>query len=148
MRVSEILRSKSNRLVLISSDASLKDASTLILNERVGMVLVNDDQGEIAGTLSERNLICFIAQKGVDAIRETVRSAMSNIGLTAAPADSVTDVMRLMTEKRSRHLPVFDAGKLVGVISIGDILKSRMAEKDQEAAVPRDIARFSLAAAA
>lgn len=148
MRVQEILRSKSNRLVKISPNASLKEASQLILDERVGMLLVDDGRGWIVGTLSERDLICFLARTGIESIRDTVQSAMAELALAASPSDSVSDVMRIMTEKRARHLPVFDGGKLVGVISIGDILKSRIAEKDQETAVLRDIARFSLAAAA
>ena len=148
MRVEEILRSKSSMLVVISPKASLKDASKLILSERVGMLLVDSGGGQIVGTLSERDLICFLARNGVTAIGATVENAMAPIDLTASPQDSVSDVMRLMTEERARHLPVFSGEMLVGVISIGDILKSRMVEKDQETAVLRDMARVSLLIAA
>jgi CBS domain-containing protein len=148
MRVEEILRSKPSKLIVIAREASLQEASRRILNEQVGMLLVVDRDERILGTLSERDLICFLARNGGSAIGSSVDRAMAQIDLTVSPDDRVVDVMRLMTVERARHLPVFDGDKLVGVISIGDILKSRLVEKDQETEVLRDMARVSLVMAA
>ena len=147
MRVQDILRTKGSKLVSIRHDASLLEASRIISRERVGMLLVLDGRRELVGLLSERDVTCIVGQRGASALSAPVSAAMSEAWLLAAPEDAVTSVMQLMTEERIRHMPVISEGRLVGVISIGDILKSRLAEKDQETAVLRDIARFSLAAA-
>jgi CBS domain-containing protein len=148
MRVQDILRSKNAKLVAISPDASLRDAATMITNEQVGMLLVVDAREKLIGLLSERDIVRFVATRGGDALASRVRAGMADISLIASPDDPVTEVMREITDQRARHAPVMSERKLVGVISIGDILKSRLAEKDQEAAVLRDIARVSLVATA
>jgi CBS domain-containing protein len=148
MRVQDILRSKNAKLVAISPDASLRDAATMITDEQVGMLLVVDAREKLIGLLPERDIVRFVATRGGDALALRVRAAMADVSLIAGPDDPVTEVMREMTDQRARHAPVVWERKLVGVISIGDILGSRLAEKDQEAAVLRDIARVSLVATA
>lgn len=145
MRVQDILRMKGSKLISISQNASIREASKLISSERVGMLLVVDDQGVLVGVLSERDVLCVVASVGTAALDAPAGAAMADAWVTAALEDSVTELMRVMTERRARHMPVMSAGKLVGVISIGDILKSRLAEKDQEAEVLRDLARASIA---
>lgn len=145
MRVAEVLSLKSDLLVEIAETESMLRASELILTAHVGMLLVKDSAGRLIGTLSERDLICHIARNGEAAVRDRVSDALTSLELTASATDPVNDIMRIMTQKRVRHLPVLDDGRLVGVISIGDILKSRIAEKDQETAILRDMARASLA---
>lgn len=148
MRVQDILRTKNAKLVVISPDDSIRQAAAMIVDERVGMLLVVDARRELIGLLSERDIVRFVAARGGDALASCVRAAMANIGLIAGPDDPVTGVMREMTDQRARHVPVMSERKLVGVISIGDILEFRLAEKDQEAAVLRDMARVSLVAVA
>src|ERR1700755_1285603 len=148
MRVQDILRSNGSKLVTIPYDATIHQASRKMSAEHVGMLLVLDERDQLVGLLSERDVTCFIARKAGDALRSPVSEAMSDAWLMAFPDDSVTHVMRLMTEERVRHIPVIEQGALAGVISIGDILKSRLAEKDQEAEVLRDIARVARVAAA
>ena len=148
MRVQDILRTKNAKLVVISPDDSIRQAAAMIVDERVGMLLVVDARRELIGLLSERDIVRFVAARGGDALASRVRAAMANIGLIAEPDDPVTGVMREMTDQRARYVPVMSERKLVGVISIGDILESRLAEKDQEAAVLRDMARVSLVAVA
>ncbi len=147
MRVQDILRAKSSKLISIQHDASIVEASRTIAREQVGMLLVVDDQHELIGLLSERDVAHFLGKQEASALNAPVSAAMSEAWILATPEDSVTHVMQIMTDDRLRHMPVMSRGRLVGVISIGDILKSRLAEKDQEAAVLRDIARFSLTAA-
>jgi CBS domain-containing protein len=138
MRVQDILREKSTRLVTISRGACMQEAAEMISSERVGMLLVVDDRGDLVGMLSERDVICFVAMKGAKALHLPVSAGMSDPWLIATPEQSVTDVMRVMTKERVRHMPVMSDGKLTGVISIGDILKSRLAERDPESAVLLD----------
>jgi CBS domain-containing protein len=148
MRVQDILRANNAKLVVISPDVSIRQAAAMIADEQVGMLLVVDARGVLVGLLSERDIVRFIAARGNDALASGVSAAMAEIGLIVSPEDPVADVMRQMANPRARHVPVVSEHKLVGVISIGDILNSRLAEKDQEAAVLRDIARGSLVAAA
>ena len=138
MRVEDILRTKSARLITISQGASMQEAAGMISSERVGMLLVVDDWRELVGLLSERDVSCFVAMKGAEALRLPVSAAMSDPWLIATPEQPVTDVMRVMTKERVRHMPVMSDGNLIGVISIGAILRSRLAEKDPEAAVLLD----------
>lgn len=148
MRIQEILRSKNTDLVTVSPDVSVRRAAAIITGEHVGMLLVVDARNALIGLLSERDVVRFIATRGENALTSPVRAAMANIRAIATPDDSVATMMREMTNRRARHVPVLSDGKLVGVISIGDILKSRIAEKDQETAVLRDLARLSLVATA
>lgn len=144
MRVDDILNSKSRVLVTIPQASNIREAGDRISSARVGMLLVVDEQQKLVGTLSERDIVCFTAAYGSKALSEPVEVAMSKAPSVVTPQDSVAHVMRVMTEQRVRHTPVIDRGNLVGVLSIGDILKSRLAEKDQETAVLRDMARASL----
>ena len=147
MRVQDILRAKGTKLVTVQHDSSVAEASRTLARERVGMLLVVDDRRELIGLLSERDITQFLGRREASAVKAPVSDAMSEAWMLATPEDSVTHVMQIMTEDRLRHIPVMSRGQLVGVISIGDILKSRLAEKDEEAAVLRDIARSTLAAA-
>jgi CBS domain-containing protein len=140
MRVQDILAAKPRKLVTISPDTSLAGAAKLMCAEQVGALLVVDQQA-LVGVLSERGVICAIMRRGPEALIAPVREAMSDPWLTAAPDTTVLEVMRTMTEERVRHLPVTRGAKLVGIVSIGDVLKSRLAEKDMEIAVLRDVAR-------
>jgi CBS domain len=124
---------KSSRLITIPQGASMQEAAGMISSERVGMLLVVDERRELVGLLSERDVICFVAMKGAGALRLPVSAGMSDPWLIATPEQSVTDVMQVMTKERVRHMPVMSDGNLIGVISVGDILKSRLAEKDPEA---------------
>jgi CBS domain-containing protein len=125
---------KSKRLITISRNARIQDAARLLTAERVGMLLVVDDRGRLAGLLFGRDVIWLITTRGADALALPVCTAMSVVWLTASPQDTVTHVMREMTEKRARHVPVLSEGDLVGVISIGDVLKL-LVEQNQEAEI-------------
>ena len=148
MRVSDVVRAKRRRLINIFPDESIRDASRLIVEHAVGALLVCEADGGLIGLLPERDIIRFITLHGDAALDAPVREAMQHAYPVASPNDPVVDVMRIMIDQHIRHLPVIDAGIVVDVISIGDVLKSRLVEKDEEAAVLRDIARATLAIAA
>jgi CBS domain-containing protein len=145
MRLKDVLRSKPDHVVTLPPSASLTKASNLMRLERVGAILICEGQ-RVLGILSERDLALAIAELGPDIFSRTVGDLMTVDAPTAAPTDAVIEVMRMMTEKRARHVPVVDGVSLVGVVSIGDVLKSRLAEKIQENAVLQDIARARLPA--
>jgi CBS domain-containing protein len=140
MRLNEVLRNKPDHVIILSPQASVTQASALMMTERVGAVLVCEG-GRILGILSERDLALAVAELGPDLFGRCVAELMSVEVPTAAPGDAVIDVMRMMTEKRARHVPVVDGEAVVGLVSIGDVLKSRLAEKIQENAVLQDLAR-------
>jgi CBS domain-containing protein len=146
MRLSEVLRSKPVRIVSLPPSASAVEAAALMKEEEVGAVLICDARRRIVGILSERDLAVAIAAYGPDLSRQRVSELMSVGGPTASPEDSVQDAMRTMTERRARHMPVIDGEAVVGVVSVGDLLKSRLVEKNQENAVLQDLARARLAA--
>lgn len=146
MRLSEILRQKAFRIVGLPPSATAQEAANLMRTERVGAVLVRDYQGRLLGVLSERDLALAIADQGAELASARIGQLMATASPMASPADPVWQVMQIMTEQRVRHMPVVEGDTIVGVVSIGDILKARLAEKVQENAVLQDIARARLPA--
>ncbi|HEX4740094.1 MAG TPA: CBS domain-containing protein [Caulobacteraceae bacterium] len=146
MRLFEILRDKPFRLIALPPTATALEAASVMKAEHVGAVLVLDDVNRLLGLVSERELVLGMAADGVALLRRRVSEVMSVGGPTARPNDSVTHVMRTMTERRARHVPVLDGDAVVGVVSIGDVLKARLAEKVEENAVLQELARLRFAA--
>jgi CBS domain-containing protein len=146
MRLSDLLRGKPERVVTLPPTASVAHAAALMKTEGVGAILICDDRRRVLGVLSERELAMAIANVGQDLFGLRAGELMAVDVPTAAPDDSVQSTMRVMTEQRARHLPVLDGGRVVGIVSIGDIVKSRLAEKIQENAVLQDIVRARLPA--
>jgi CBS domain-containing protein len=146
MRLFEILRDKPFRLIALPPTAAAIDAAALMKAEHVGAVLVLDDAARLLGVVSERDLVLGVAADGPTLFRRRVAELMSVGGPTARPSDSVLHVMRAMTERRARHVPVLDGDTVVGVISIGDLLKARLAEKTQENAILQELAQVRVAA--
>jgi CBS domain-containing protein len=144
MRLSEVLSSKPDRLVTLPPTAPVADAAALMRREGIGAVLVCDKLRRVLGVLSERELALSIDAWGEELFELCVGEMMTVGAPTASPADAVQNVMRIMTEQRVRHMPVIEDGVVVGIVSIGDVLKSRLAEKVQENAVLQDLARARL----
>jgi len=140
-RVQTLLRNKSQRLITISATASIREAAELLYAEQVGVLLVIDGAGELVGLLSEGHIVNFVAKQSLKqslgGLDFAVTAAMAIDWISATPDDSVASLTRVMTEERARYVPVVSNGKLVGVISLGDILKSRLVAQDDEAIVPR-----------
>lgn len=139
MRVQDILAEKTRRLVTISPGARMANAVKLMWSERIGALLVVDEGQDLVGVLSERDVICSVARSGVVALAGPVREAMADPWFVA-PETTVLEVMRVMTHECVRHIAVTRGPNLIGIVSIGDVLKSRLAERDLEIAVLRDVA--------
>lgn len=146
MIVADILKAKGDQVVTISETAPLATAIGIMSASMIGALVIEDAAGRLVGLLGERDAIVAVARFGGGAGARPVRDVMRAAPLTVAPSDPVMRVMARMTEQRARHAPVVAAGRLVGILSIGDILKSRLEEKTQEALVLQDIARWPRAA--
>jgi CBS domain-containing protein len=113
-------------------------------DEKVGAILVRDYRDRPLGLISERDLAIAIATRGAAMFRSSLFDLMAVSGPTAGLGDSVHEVTRRMLERRASYVPVLDGATVVGVVSIGDLLRARLAEKSQENAVLQDLARMRL----
>lgn len=133
MTVRVILRGKGATVHTVSASATLGDVANLIDRQRIGATLVKDSADAVVGIVSERDIVLALARRGADCLNLRVADVMTSPVITCQPADSVNDVMQLMTDRRIRHLPVMDEGLLVGIISIGDVVKYRISQVETEA---------------
>jgi CBS domain-containing protein len=138
MLVKHILGEKGREIIAISADATLSEAARLLARKRIGAVLVRDEAGGLAGILSERDVVRAVADESVSALARSVSAYMTRAVATCCETDSVEDLMEMMTVGRFRHVPVVDSDRLTGIISIGDVVKTRIAETVQEAASLRE----------
>ena len=141
MPVAEILHRKGRHVSTVRSVDSVESAIRKLYEERIGALVVVDRWGKLAGMFSERDVIHALAQHGAEALTYQVHELMTPDVTTCTPEDRIDAVMQVMTAHRVRHLPVMDKGQLIGLVSLGDLVKHRLAEKEQEAAVLRDITR-------
>jgi CBS domain-containing protein len=146
MRIRQILQGKRLDVVVIAPDATIRAAINLMKQERVGSLVVIDRNRHLLGVLSERDVIHSLAGDGADVLLRSVDSIMRTDGPVVGLEDTVQYAMQVMTEKRARHVPVVEAKRMIGVVSIGDIVKSRLREKIQENGILQDIARIHVLA--
>lgn len=133
MVASRILSDKGVQVFTVRPDDDLVAAARVLTEKRVGAAVVVDAAGAPVGVFSERDLARTIAQMGPDGLGRSVSQVMSDNLVTAPPAASVDDLMGLMTEKRVRHILIMDGDRLAGVISIGDVVKRKIADAEAEA---------------
>ena len=131
-RASDILKSKAKQLWTISPEASVLDALKLMAEKEIGALMVVDKKDKVVGIITERDYARKIILKGKTSTKTSVKEIMTPSAkmYTVKPDSSVEDCMVLMTGKHIRHVPIFDGGKFVGVISIGDVVKSTISQKD------------------
>lgn len=141
MKVSDILKTKGSAVKTIEANATMRALAHSFRKESVGAMLVLDSKGSLEGIISERDLARGIDEFGMDLPQMRVSNLMTRSVVTCAPDDRVAAVANVMTQRRIRHLPVVVEGKVVGLISIGDVLKHRLDEVQLEASVLRDVAR-------
>jgi Predicted signal-transduction protein containing cAMP-binding and CBS domains len=132
MYVSDILRNKGARIVSLKADDPVPEAIALLCSNRIGAVLVLDNQGRIAGIFSERDLVRGLQRHGGAVTEKSVGELMTSPVITCSPRDPVASIEGMMTANRFRHVPVMDEGQLVGIISIGDVVKTRIEEAQSE----------------
>jgi len=140
MKVADILRIKGSVVKTVTPAKTALELSEQLRAEQIGAMVVSDDGRSIDGIISERDLAYALAAYGSELSTIAVSKLMTRVVVVCSPEDSITDVMKLMTQRRIRHLPVKDGDHLVGIISIGDVLKHRLGEMELEANVLRDYA--------
>lgn len=137
MTVNAILESKGRQIVSVKPDARLSDAIRLLAEKRIGAVLVMQGT-RVDGILSERDIVRVLAERGGAVLDEPVSAIMTRKVTTCSRADTVAMLMEKMTAGKFRHLPVIEEGRVVGLVSIGDIVKRRVMEYENEQEALRD----------
>lgn len=133
MTVASILKEKGGEVVTAPATATLAEIAAMLDRHRIGAVLVADPKGAIEGIVSERDIVSAVARFGPQALDRPAGAIMTRDVHVCDPADGIYEIMNVMTEHRIRHLPVMVDGRLQGIISIGDVVKQRIAEVEFEA---------------
>jgi len=128
MLVSQILREKGDLVFTASPADTVAAVAALLQARKVGAMVVLDQRGDVAGIVSERDIVRIVAERGADGLVEPVSACMTRDVVFAEPSETVDQLMSLMTDRRIRHLPVCRDGRLVGIVSIGDLVKRKIDE--------------------
>lgn len=133
MLVSQILKSKgSTQVATISPSASVQEAAEMMAARRIGAVVVSEDGVVAEGILSERDIVAALGQRGAGCMLDRISALMTGNPVTCGLDETSDTVLERMTEGRFRHLPVVEGGRMVGLISIGDVVKARLSELAME----------------
>jgi CBS domain-containing protein len=138
MFVREILKSKGSDVFTIEGDRSIDELAKELVARRIGAAVVVDGGEALVGVISERDIVYAIAEHGAACLDRKVAELMTSDVVTCTPDTGIVEVMSQMTRRRIRHLPVIDDGRLAGLVSIGDVVKQRIASAEREAAHLRE----------
>ena len=138
MFVARILDDKGHEVVTADPDESVASIAATLSERRIGAMPVSSPGGALVGIVSERDVVAALAEHGRDALERPVEEIMTRRVITCTRADHIDDLMARMTEGRMRHLPVLEGDELVGIVSIGDVVKARMGEIEAEAQALKD----------
>ncbi len=134
MLIVNILNQKGAVVHSVGEPATLQEAAGVLHDKRVGAVVVLDPEGRLVGVLSERDIVREVALKGAASLASPVGAAMTRAVITAEPSETVEQGLARMTDRRIRHLPVVTDGRLLGIVSIGDLVKGKIEETEAQAA--------------
>jgi CBS domain-containing protein len=148
MNVAAILKLKGRGVVTTSPDTSLLEIARALGKNDIGCIVIEGNDGKIAGIVSERDIVRVISKAGAKVLKEPVERYMTKTVVTAREADPIDRLMGEMTTHRFRHMPVVERGRLTGLVSIGDAVKMQIAEVDIEAADMRNYITGSYVASA
>jgi len=137
MTVNALLNDKPAKTITLPSSSTLTDICNTLAKNRIGTVLIVDD-GKLCGIVSERDVVRILAASGNKALSSTASDCMTKKLVTCTRTDTVSMVMERMTTGRFRHIPIVENDELLGIVSIGDVVKYRMAEVEREAQEIRD----------
>lgn len=138
MQVKHILKTKGSTVHSVPPETTIAEVVRTLSKKRIGAVLVRAADGSVSGILSERDIIHGLAEHGARLLETRASALMTKSVVCCAPENTVDEIMREMTNRRIRHLPVFDGEELVGIISIGDVVKSRLEELSAESDMLRN----------
>ena len=138
MYVKDLLRDKGSAVFTVTPETSVAELAKSLVRRRIGAAVVVGGEGGVVGVVSERDIVHCVAEWGTAAGECRVSVVMTKNVHTGTPETMIDEVMSLMTERRIRHLPVIEDGKLAGIISIGDVVKDRISSVEREASQLRD----------
>ncbi len=138
MTVEHILLTKGREVFSIDPGQTLAQAARLLVERHIGAVIVADQFRPVLGILSERDIVRALAARGAAALDEPVAGLMTEKVVSCTSKAGLNEVMELMTQGKFRHVPVIEGGRLIGIVSIGDIVKHRLAEIEEETRAMRD----------
>ena len=138
MNVKTILATKGSEVITIAPTATLEEAIAILSKHRIGAVVVLGADQRVIGILSERDIVRAVSERGANALKEPLAQTMTRVVVTCGESDSVSDLMERMTRGRFRHIPVLEQDRLIGIISIGDVVKHRLGEMERESEALRD----------
>jgi len=141
MNVSSILRRKGTQVETARPQTTAVQAANRLSSKGIGSLVIVDDDGHLVGILSERDLVCALSEHGASASNVPISHLVRERPVTCKPEDSLRQVMAVMTRSRARHLPVIAGEALVGIVSIGDVVKGQLEDLELEVGVLRDYAR-------
>ena len=132
MVIAGILKEKGGKLFSVPPNASIADVVQMLATHRIGAVLVVSEEGALEGILSERDVVRSLAENGAGTLDRSAADLMTSDVTTATPQTTVAAAMELMTAGRFRHVPILEDGRLSGLVSIGDVVKAKIANAEQE----------------
>jgi CBS domain-containing protein len=132
MTVAAILKHKGHDVARVAPTATIAEVARRLREKRIGAILVLDNADQVLGIVSERDIVSSLAEYGARTLEMTAAQLMTRVLHTAAPHSTVPEAMAQMTARRVRHLPVMEDGRLVGIVSIGDVVKARIDQQEQE----------------
>ncbi|NBN63642.1 CBS domain-containing protein [Microvirga tunisiensis] len=133
MTVASILNQKGRDVVTARASDPLGDICKTLSEKRIGAIVITDGAGHIEGIVSERDVVRVIGEQGPAALQQPVSTVMTRAVVTCSETDTINSVMAGMSSGRFRHMPVVSGGRVIGLVSIGDIVKHRIAQVEQEA---------------
>jgi CBS domain-containing protein len=138
MTVKAILSTKGRHVTTIEPNADLATAAKILAEKKIGALLIAGAEGRVVGILSERDIVRAVAARGASALQTPLSEVMTRKVVTCTEGETVSVIMERMTAGKFRHVPVVEQERLVGVISIGDVVKHRLQEMEQESSALRD----------
>ncbi len=132
MTIAAILKHKGSSVTTVAPAATIAEVTHVLAAHRIGVVVVVANNGELLGILSERDIVRNLAEHGASALDLHAEQVMTRNVSTATPSTSVVDATARMTAGRFRHLPVLDQGRIIGLVSIGDVVKARISQQEEE----------------
>ena len=133
MTVPAILADKGNTVIAGKPGDTLQQISSILAENRIGAIIIKETDGKVCGIASERDVVRQVAALGENALKATIDSCMTRKVISCNPGNTIDEVMAIMTKNKFRHLPVMDGGRLLGIISIGDVVKRKIEQAEREA---------------
>ena len=138
MTVKTILSTKGSEVITIGPTATLEEAIAILNKHRIGALVVLGADQRVIGILSERDIVRALAERHANALKEPLAQTMTRVVVTCGESDTISEIMERMTHGRFRHVPVLEQDSLIGIISIGDVVKQRLGEMERESEALRD----------